>query len=86
MSNEIFLKGKVEVSPLYPSDEACRGKFDNESIQSVIVDISVSNSCSLDDPDFEFRYEITMTAASLVDPVCEAIKDFEGSIQLLKLM
>nr|DAP64256.1 MAG TPA: hypothetical protein [Caudoviricetes sp.] len=38
MSNEIFLKGKVEVSPLYPSDEACRGKFDNESIQSVIVD------------------------------------------------
>jgi hypothetical protein len=50
------------------------------------VDISVSNSCSLDDPDFEFRYEITMTAASLVDPVCEAIKDFEGSIQLLKLM
>lgn len=50
------------------------------------VDISVSNSCSLDDPDFEFWYEITMTAASLVDPVCEAIKDFEGSIQLLKLM
>ncbi|QRE00444.1 hypothetical protein [Burkholderia phage BCSR52] len=50
------------------------------------VDIGVSSHGSINDPSFEYRYVVTMLPDSLIDPVCEAIKDLEGAIQLLKLM